>query len=105
MTAWQKAEEKSPPALSIQQIRAIEIIAIFFIVFAARELAGFVYRTGLVIFVFLGATFLNLVVAGLENSLVRSPRLVLRTRALWERVTVLIDLSTALCLIYLTCFN
>ena len=102
MVAHGKAEEFNPRGLSIQQIRAIEIISIFFIVFIAREIAGFVYRTGLVISVFLGATFLNLVVAGLENSFVHGAHGMLRKRALWEWVTVLIDCSTALALIYLT---
>ena len=102
MVAHGKAEQRMPAVLSIQQIRAVEIISIFFIVFIAREIAGFVYRTGFVISVFLGATFLNLVVAGLENALVRRDNLALRRRALWEWATVLIDCSTALALIYLT---
>jgi len=102
MASWEKAEERFPAAFSIQQIRVIEIISIFFIVFVARELAGFVYRTGLVVLVFLGATFLNIVIAGLESSFARSRHAVLRRRALWEWVTVSVDLSTALALIYLT---
>ncbi|MGD1048295.1 MAG: HD domain-containing phosphohydrolase [Candidatus Krumholzibacteriaceae bacterium] len=102
MVAHGKTEERSPAVLSIQQIRAVEIISIFFIVFIAREIAGFVYQTGLVISVFLGATFLNLVIAGLENVFVHSDNFALRKRALWEWMTVLIDCSTALALIYLT---
>ncbi len=102
MRTWEKAEDRFPSALSIQQIRAIEIISIFFIVFIARELAGFVYRTGLVIAVFLGATFLNLIVAGLEQSSLVGANGTLRRRAVWEWVTVFIDLSTAIALIYLT---
>jgi K+-sensing histidine kinase KdpD len=88
--------------MSIQQIRAIEIISIFFIIFIAREIAGFVYRTGFVISVLLGATFLNLVVAGLENAFAREDKLAQRRRSLWEWATVCIDCSTALALIYLT---
>ncbi|MDD4858539.1 MAG: ATP-binding protein, partial [Candidatus Krumholzibacteria bacterium] len=102
MVAHEKSETRMTSALSIQQIRAVEIISIFFIVFVAREIAGFVYQTWLVISVFLGATFLNLVVAGLENLFVRGDNLALRKRALWEWMTVLIDCSTALALIYLT---
>ena len=88
--------------MSIQQIRAVEIVSTFFIVFIAREIGGFVYHTGLVISVFLGATFLNLVVAGLENLFVRRDQLALRRRVLWAWVTVFVDCSTALALIYLT---
>jgi K+-sensing histidine kinase KdpD len=102
MLAHGKTEQRLSAALSIQQIRAIEIVSIFFIIFIAREIAGFVYHTGLVISVFLGATFLNLVVAGLENVPDRGGRLVTRRRAVWEWVTVLLDCSTALALIYLT---
>jgi signal transduction histidine kinase/HD-GYP domain-containing protein (c-di-GMP phosphodiesterase class II) len=102
MVAHGKSETRMTSALSIQQIRAVEIISIFFIVFIAREIAGFVYQTWLVISVFLGATFLNLVVAGLESVFVRGGNLALRKRALWEWMTVLIDCSTALSLIYLT---
>jgi signal transduction histidine kinase/HD-GYP domain-containing protein (c-di-GMP phosphodiesterase class II) len=103
MVAYGKAEESAKhPALSIQQIRAIELVTIFFIVFIAREIAGFSYRTGLVISVFLGAAFLNLLVAGLENSVSVGSRGTARARSLWRWVTVLIDCSTALALIYLT---
>ena len=102
MVAHGKTEERSPAVLSVQQIRAVEIISIFFIVFIAREIAGFVYQTGLVISVFLGATFLNLVIAGLENVFGHNDRVATRRRALWEWMTVLIDCSTALALIYLT---
>jgi len=102
MVAHGKAEQRAPAALSIQQVRAVEIISIFFIVFIAREIAGFVYRTGFIVLVFLGATFLNLVVAGLENAFVRRDSLAARGRTLWVWATVLIDCSTALALIYLT---
>ncbi len=102
MSVRDTAEDRAQPALSLQQVRAIEIISIFFIVFAAREIAGFVYRTGLVILVFLGATLLNLVVAGLENALSRGGADPLRRREGWEWSAVLIDCVTAICLIYLT---
>ena len=68
MTLHDGAEERMPSILSVQQIRVVEIVSIFFIVFVAREIAGFVFRTGLVISVFLGATLLNLLAAGLENA-------------------------------------
>lgn len=102
MVARGTAEDSVSAGLSIQQIRAIEIVSIFFIVFIAREIAGFVYRTGFVVAVFLGATFLNLIVAGLENRSVPRGRGAVRARAIWEGATVLIDCATALALIYLT---
>jgi hypothetical protein len=102
MSVRETAEDRTQSVLSVQQVRAVEIISIFFIVFAAREIAGFVYRTGLVILVFLGATFLNLVVAGLENARSRSGAALLRRREGWEWGTVLIDCVTAIGLIYLT---
>ena len=102
MVAHGKAEQRVPSAMSIQQIRAVEIISIFFIVFVAREIVGFVYHTGFVISVFLGATFLNLVVAGLENAFARRNKLAQHGCSLWEWVTVCIDCSMALSLIYLT---
>jgi len=91
-----------PAILSVQQIRVVEIISIFFIVFIAREIAGFVFRTGLVISVFFGATFLNILAAGLENVLGRGERSSIRRHEAWEWSTVLIDSSTAIALIYLT---
>lgn len=96
------AEDRTQPNLSLQQVRAVEIISIFFIVFAAREIAGFAYRTSLVILVFLGATLLNIVVAGLETACARSTSTLLRRRDAWEWGTVLIDAATAIGLIYLT---
>jgi hypothetical protein len=91
-----------PAILSVQQIRVVEIVSIFFIVFIAREIAGFVFRTELVISVFLGATVLNLLAAGLENAFARRERTSVRRREIWEWATVLIDSSTAISLIYLT---
>lgn len=94
--------ERPPAALSIQQTRTIELVSIFFIVFAAREIAGFTYRTGLVILVFLGAAFCNLVAAGLENVLGGGAGRPARRGSAWEWTTVLIDCATAIGLIYLT---
>ena len=102
MAAHGRAEERMPAILSVQQIRVVEIVSIFFIVFIAREIAGFVFRTELVISVFLGATFLNLLAAGLENAFARGERISVRRRETWEWATVLIDSSTAIALIYLT---
>ena len=94
--------ERPGAALSIQQTRMIELVSIFFIVFAAREIAGFAYRTGLVILVFLGAAFCNLVVTGIENLLLGRAGRAARRGSAWEWATVFIDCATALSLIYLT---
>ncbi len=102
MAAHGSAEERTPGLMSIQQVRAVEIVSIFFIVFAAREIAGFVFRTELVIAVFLGATFLNLAAAGLESAFMRRARKALRPSEAWEWGTILVDVSTALAVIYLT---
>jgi signal transduction histidine kinase/HD-GYP domain-containing protein (c-di-GMP phosphodiesterase class II) len=102
MAAFGRADERMPAILSVQQIRVVEIVSIFFIVFIAREIAGFVFRTELVISVFLGATVLNLLAAGLENAFARRERTSVRRREIWEWATVLIDSSTAISLIYLT---
>ncbi len=102
MSVREKAEDRVQSALSIQQVRAVELVSIFFIVFAAHEIAGFVYRTGLMILVFLGATLLNLVVAGLEGSCSQGGAAIFRRRGGWEWCTVCIDCVSALGLIYLT---
>ncbi len=102
MAAHGSAGERTPAHMSIQQIRAVEIVSIFFIVFVAREIAGFVFRTELVIAVFLGATFLNLAAAGIESAFARRERAVVLSSGAWEWGTVLIDISTALAVIYLT---
>ena len=46
MVAHGKTEERMPASLSIQQIRAVEIVSIFFIVFIAREIGETNLRTG-----------------------------------------------------------
>ena len=60
---------KPRESLSVSQIRVIELIAVFCIVYIAKEIVGFTYRTSLVTAVFLGAAFLNLTLTGLENIL------------------------------------
>jgi signal transduction histidine kinase/HD-GYP domain-containing protein (c-di-GMP phosphodiesterase class II) len=102
MSVSSKTNERMPAMLSVQQIRVVEIVSIFFIVFIARQIAGFVFKTHLVISVFLGATLLNLVATGFENALFRGERSSARRREAWERVTILIDSLTAIALIYLT---
>lgn len=102
MAAHGSAGERMPAHMNIQQVRAVEIVSIFLIVFVAREIAGFVFRTELVIAVFLGAAFLNLAAAGLESAFARRMRTAAWPGAAWEWGTVFIDISTALAVIYLT---
>lgn len=102
MSIREAAEERLRTTLSVHQIRAVEIVSIFFIVFVAREIAGFVYRTELVVSVFLGATLLNLVIAGLGNAFSgRGVENALRGKY-WSWIAVLVDCLTALSLIYIT---
>jgi hypothetical protein len=102
MVVYQDTKEKVSAALSIPQIRMIELIAIFTIVYMAKEIAGFTYRAGLIIIVFLGAAFLNLLAAGLENLFLRRAQWSSVRKYTWEWITVFIDLSTVVALIYLT---
>lgn len=98
----QRANEKILSLVSIPQVRLIELISIFCIVYVAKEIAGFTYRSGLIITLFLGAAFLNLLAAGLENIYVRHTRGLPAERRFWLWTTIFIDLVTALGLIYLT---
>ncbi len=102
MVVYQDTKEKVSAALSIPQIRMIELIAIFTIVYMAKEIAGFTYRAELIIIVFLGAAFLNLLAAGLENIFLRRAQWASLRKYTWEWITIFIDLSTVVALIYLT---
>jgi len=90
-----------PDLVSIPQARLIELVAIFCIVYLAREIAGFTYRTGLIISVFLGAAAVNLSVAGI-GAMVRRRSARSRAASTWCWIAVMVDLSTVLALIYLT---
>ena len=69
MITIRKASDAAPSVVSIPQTRLIELIALFCIVYVAREIAGFSFKTGLMIFLFLGSATLNLLVAGFEGLL------------------------------------
>ncbi len=96
-----KREGKFPSLVSIPQARLIELVAIFAIVYVAREIAGFTYSTGLVVTVFLGAAFLNVTVLSLRGIMRNHGSAVGRQRV-WSWLAVMIDLGTVLSLIYLT---
>jgi signal transduction histidine kinase/HD-GYP domain-containing protein (c-di-GMP phosphodiesterase class II) len=101
MNVRQEVNDKPQTALSVTQIRVIELIAVFCIVYIAKEIVGFTYRTSLITGVFLGAAFLNIVVAGLEN-IAPGIRDFSRRKHLWECATVSIDVLTVVALIYFT---
>jgi signal transduction histidine kinase/HD-GYP domain-containing protein (c-di-GMP phosphodiesterase class II) len=102
MNVRQGMRDKPQSVLSISQIRIIELIAVFCIVYIAREIVGFTYRTSLVTAVFLGAALLNLFITGLESV---SPGILdfsRKKKHVWEGATVAIDVLTVVALIYLT---
>ncbi|MCK4349453.1 MAG: GAF domain-containing protein, partial [Candidatus Krumholzibacteria bacterium] len=102
MSSIRKTQQRSQTTLSVSQIRLVELVAVFCIVYVAKEIVGFTYRASLVTAVFLGAAFLNLVVTGLENIVSRSKRDSFRGKYVWEWATVTIDILTVIALIYLT---
>jgi len=102
MTSAENRDNRGLAYVSIPQIRLIELVAIFCIVYVARELAGFSYKAGLILLVFLGSAFLNLLVAGLENRIAGYFRSGEPAKEFWNWTTVTVDLVTVLALIYFT---
>jgi K+-sensing histidine kinase KdpD len=102
MSTQQQVTNKPQESLSVSQIRIIELIAVFCIVYIAKEIVGFTYRTSLVTAVFLGAAFLNLVITGLENIFSGRPETLERGKRFWECGTVAVDVLTVIALIYMT---
>ncbi len=101
MTRNNRREDKSPPLVSIPQVRLIELVVMFTILYVAREIAGFIYNTGFVVTVFLGAAFLNVTVFSLRGIMHNHGSAVCSQR-IWCWLAVMIDLATVLSLIYLT---
>ncbi|MDD3642271.1 MAG: GAF domain-containing protein, partial [Candidatus Krumholzibacteria bacterium] len=93
--------QRMPDLVSIPQARLIELVAIFCIVYLAREIAGFTYRAELVVSVFLGAAAVNLAVAGIGAAM-RRRSAGSKAAGTWCWIAVMVDLSTVLALIYLT---
>ncbi|HER44084.1 MAG TPA: hypothetical protein ENO08_06460, partial [Candidatus Eisenbacteria bacterium] len=67
MAVDRKREVKSPPLVSIPQARLIELVAMFAILYVAREIAGFTYHTGLVVGVFIGAALFNVAISSVRG--------------------------------------
>ncbi|MCK4549639.1 MAG: GAF domain-containing protein, partial [Candidatus Krumholzibacteria bacterium] len=101
MTINETKKGKSPPLVSITQARLIELVAMFAILYVAREIAGFTYHTGLVVAVFLGAAFLSVIISSVRGIL-RNHGSVVAEQRVWSWFVVMIDLATVLSLIYLT---
>ncbi|MCK4537933.1 MAG: GAF domain-containing protein [Candidatus Krumholzibacteria bacterium] len=95
-------EDKKPSYVSIPQIRLIELIVIFFIVYVAGEIAGFSYNAKWIVAVFLGSAFLNLLLAGMENRSSGMRDIKPGPHCFWCWMTVFMDLATALALVYFT---
>lgn len=102
MSTIEKTEDRSRVFVSIPQIRLIELIAIFCIVYVAREIAGFDYKVGLIVSVFLGSAFLNIFLAGLENRVARKEDDFIFGESFWCWTTVLVDLATVIALVFFT---
>ncbi len=101
MSVDKARESKSPPLVSIPQARLIELVAMFAILYVAREIAGFTYNTGFVVGVFLGAAFLNVAISSVRG-IMRNHGSVVADQRIWSWFAVMIDLFTVLSLIYLT---
>jgi signal transduction histidine kinase len=101
MSVQKTKERKAPPLVSIPQARLIELVAMFAILYVAREIAGFTYHTGLVVGVFLGAAFLNVSISSVRGIL-RNHGLAVAEQRVWSWLAVMIDLATVMTLIYLT---
>ncbi len=98
----EKAQRVGPNSqfMSVLNVRMIELAAIFCTIYLARELAGFTYRTDFLVFLFLGAGFMNFAVAGLEASAVRRGHSE-PSRPL-TLLSIGVDMATVLVLIYFT---
>jgi signal transduction histidine kinase len=101
MTRQNGKADRSPPLVSVPQARLIELVAIFSILYVAREIAGFRYHTGPVVGVFLGAALLNVAISSLRGIL-RNHGVSVTGQRVWSWLTVMTDLATVLALIYLT---
>ncbi|MCD6380569.1 GAF domain-containing protein, partial [bacterium] len=98
---YEKVENKSESQslLSAVNVRMVELATIFCTVYLARELAGFAYRTDLIVFLFLGSALLNFVVTSLENVVVATNGKGIHALN-WLAIGV--DLATVILLVYLT---
>ncbi len=101
MTENKRRNGKSPSLVSIPQARLIELVAMFAILYVAKEIAGFTYHKGLVVGVFLGAAFFNVVMSSVRG-IMRNHGSVIAERRAWSWFAVMIDIATVISLIYLT---
>jgi len=102
MEAWENIDEKPKSILSIQQMRLVELVSIFLIVFVAKEIAGFYYKNGIIVLILFSAAFVNIAVTGLENFLTRSKRWKEDIKERFDWLNILFDLAIVLAIIYLT---
>jgi len=102
MVAWEKIDEHPRSILSIQQMRLVELVSIFLILFVAKEIAGFSYRDGLIVLILFTAAFSNIAVTGLENFLARKRKWRSDIRGAFDWINIFFDLAIVLSIIYLT---
>lgn len=102
MIMYQETKQRSPAIIDVPQIRVIELITFFIIIYVAKEIAGFTYRTNIIIPTFLGATMLTLLVNTVKNILSPRYQSVFGMRRFWDWLAIAIDLATVVALIYLT---
>jgi signal transduction histidine kinase/HD-GYP domain-containing protein (c-di-GMP phosphodiesterase class II) len=77
----------------------IELATILVILYLARELAGFTFRSDLVVSVFLASMFLHFVTAVFQNSVYKQSELAYR---ITNGAAIALDMLTVLAIIYLT---
>ncbi|MBN2070721.1 MAG: GAF domain-containing protein [Candidatus Krumholzibacteriota bacterium] len=102
MPASAKIEENQRKFVSIPQIRLIELVVIFCIVYVAKEIAAFDYNSGLIITTFLGSAFLNLILTSVEPRIIRMQRSGHLGEDFLSWVTISVDLATVIALVYFT---
>ena len=93
-----KNERETEGLLTAVNVRMVELATIFCTVYLARELAGFAYKTDLIVFLFLGSALMNFVVAGLETVVKKEGK----RDFILNWLAIGVDLTTVLLLIYLT---
>jgi len=102
MQTGQKTAGESRKLVSIPQVRLIELVAIFCILYVAGELAGFSYRSGLLAAVFIGSALANLGLSAIGEAAAGTGPSARPSGRTWNWATVFADLATVLALIYLT---
>ncbi|MBN2184789.1 MAG: GAF domain-containing protein [Candidatus Krumholzibacteriota bacterium] len=97
-----KVKENPQKFVSLPQIRIIELVSLFIIVYIAKEIAGFNFSTSLVIVIFLGSTFINLFLTGFEPLILKCQKNNLLSDNFLSWATIFVDFATVMTLVYFT---